>query len=307
MNWLAVATIAYFLIALGVILDKFLLASKRVSHPAIYTFYSGILSLAAFLFFPFGFHAVGLAQFFLSFLAGIIFIAGMLGLFFALSRNEASRVVPAIGAVIPVVTYFISIFVLEERLTYGQISGSLILVFGGLLISLNISELKKSGSQKFFSGFFPSILAGVFLGAAYAIFKSLFEQDNFVNVYIWTRFGILAGAVALLVNPRWRRLILNSLKNFRKPQKEQRRSGLLFIFNKGLNGIGSILINFAISLGSVTLVNALISIEYVFVFVFGLIFSHWLPGIFREGKNFGAVIQKILAIVIITAGVILIS
>ena len=47
MHWLTITIVAYFLLALEIILDKFLLSSKRVSHPSIYAFYSGALGFFA--------------------------------------------------------------------------------------------------------------------------------------------------------------------------------------------------------------------------------------------------------------------
>ncbi len=307
MNWLVIATIAYLLTALGVVLDKFLLSSKKVSHPAIYAFYSGLLSLSAFFLFPFGFHMVNLSEAILSIFAGVIFIFGILSLFFAITRNEASQVVPTVGAATPVATYFFSLFLLGEKLGYSQIFGLFALIFGGLLISLEISRKGKKTKKEFFSGFYSSILAGVLLAIAFTLFKTLFEHDNFINVYIWTRFGLLAGSAFLLIHSSWRKAILNSLKNFKNPQEANKKSGLLFVFNKILGGSGSILLNFAISIGSVTLVNALVSIEYVFIFLLGVLFSHWFPDFFRERRNPRAIFQKVAAIIIITFGLVMVS
>lgn len=307
MNWLVIATIAYFLTAFTVILDKFLLSSKKVSHPAIYAFYSGLLSLSAFFLFPFGFHLVSPDEAILSIFAGVVFIFGILSLFFALKKNEASQVVPTVGATTPVATYFFSMFFLGEKLGQYQIFGLFALIFGGLLISLEISEKGKKSRKGFFPGFPSSVLAGVLLAVAFTLFKNLFEHDNFINVYIWTRFGLLAGAALLLVHPGWRKIILNSFKGFRNPQETSKRSGLLFVFNKILGGSGSILLNFAISIGSVTLVNALVSIEYVFIFLLGLLFSYWFPDFFQERKNSAIIFQKIAAIIIITFGLVMIS
>jgi len=295
------------LTALGVVLDKFLLSSKKVSHPAIYAFYSGLLSLSAFFLFPFGFHMVNLSEAILSIFAGVIFIFGILSLFFAITRNEASQVVPTVGAATPVATYFFSMFLLGEKLGYSQIFGLFALIFGGLLISLEISRKGKKTKKGFFSGFYSSILAGVLLAIAFTLFKTLFEHDNFINVYIWTRFGLLAGSVFLLIHPSWRKAILNSLKNFKNPQEANKRSGLLFVFNKILGGSGSILLNFAISIGSVTLVNALVSIEYVFIFLLGVLFSHWFPDFFQERRNSRVIFQKVAAIIIITFGLVMVS
>lgn len=306
MNWILVALVAYFLVAWQIILDKFLLTSKRVSHPAIYAFYSGLLSLATLpIFFPFGFHWLSGGKILSYFLAGIIFTYGVLCLFFALKKSEASKVTPVAGAVIPIVTFFLSIFFLGEQLGWIQIAGVVILIFGGLLISFDLPL--KINQKKFFAGFWQTILAGILLAVAFTAFKYFFERDNFTNVFVWTRLGLFAGALSLLLFPFWRRIIWVSLKKFKKPERENTRTGILFVFNKILGGTGSALTNFAISLGSVTVVNALVSVEYIFVFLLGLIFSFWLPKIFEEKGAFWDIAQKIGAIIIITFGILLIS
>jgi drug/metabolite transporter (DMT)-like permease len=252
MNWLFIVTVAYFLIALEVILDKFLLSSKRVSHPAIYTFYSGVLTLPIFALFPFGFHRIAFLEMLGSLSAGVIFAYGILTLFFAIKENEASRVMPVVGAVIPIITYIFSLFFLEEKLSVLQFYGVVVLILGGLLIS---AESLIKGRRKFFSGFYQSVLAGVLLAFAFAFFKSFYEHDNFINVFIWTRFGVMVGALSLMFGPAWRKAIISSLIKFKKPGRENKNSGILFVLNKFLGGSGSILLNFSISLGSVTIIN----------------------------------------------------
>lgn len=305
-SWILIAVVAYFLVALQIILDKFLLSSRRVSHPAIYAFYSGLLSLATVpIFYPFGFHWIGGGKIPLYFLAGMVFIYGTLCLFFALKKSEAGKVTPVAGAVIPVATFFLSIIFLDERLGRMQIAGVIALIFGGLLISFDLPL--KVNRRKFFAGFWQTISAGVLLAMAFTAFKYFFERDNFANVFIWTRLGLFAGALSFLFFPFWRRIIRASLKKFKKPERENTRTGILFVFNKILGGTGSALANYAIALGSVTVVNALVSVEYIFVFLFGLLFSFWLPEVFKEKGAFWDVAQKIGAIIIITFGIILIS
>lgn len=306
MNWILIALVAYFLVALQIILDKFLLSSKRVSHPAIYAFYSGLLSLATLpIFLPFGLHWLSGGKILSYFLAGIIFIYGILSLFFALKKSEASKVTPVAGAIIPAATFFLSVIFLGEQLGWVQAIGVIILIFGGLLISFDLPL--RLNKRKFFAGFWQTILAGILLAAAFTAFKYFFERDNFTNVFVWTRLGLFAGALSLLIFPFWRRTIRVSLKKFKKPERENTRTGILFVFNKILGGTGSALTNYAIALGSVTVVNALVSVEYIFVFLLGLLFSLWLPEIFEEKGKFWDIAQKIGAIVIITFGIILIS
>lgn len=303
MNWFAFSIIAYFLIALEVILDKFLISSERVSHPAIYAFYSGVMSLCAFLLFPFGFHLISFSNTIFSLMAGMIFVYGILSLFFAMKKSEASQVTMVVGATIPVIIYFLSIIFLKEHLSGIELGGVLALIFGGIWISI---DLNRKSSQRFFVGFYSSILAGIFLAISYAWFKHFYHQDNFINVYIWTRFGVMLGALSLLLNGYWRKVIFKSLLNFKKPDSGHKSSGVIFILNKALGGAGSILKEYATAIGSVTIVNALISVEYVFVFLLGIFFSFWFPVVFKEKMNVENIFQKISATIIIAIGLVLV-
>lgn len=305
MNYISIAIFAYFLVGLEVILDKFLLTSKRVSHPSIYAFYVGMMSLFALVLIPFGFHTLSFGRAILSIIAGIIFTYGILSLFFAINKSEASRVMPVVGAIIPIVTFILSGFLLSERLRYVQLFGVSALIIGGLLISFDFPL--RINKKKFFEGFYYSIGAGILLAIAFTWFKHFFEHDNFSNVFIWTRIGLFFGAASLLLHKPWRKMILGSFGGFRNPNKEHYKTGSLFVINKALGGIGSILTNYAIALGSVTIVNALVSTEYVFILLLSLVFSIKFPRIFQEKEDLLNITQKVLAIFIITVGVILIS
>lgn len=304
--WLTITILAYFLLALEIILDKFLLSSKRVSHPAIYAFYSGTLGLFAFIFMPVGFHQIGFYKIIFSFAAGIIFIYGMLALFFAIRKSEASRVLPAVGATVPIIVFFLAVSFLKEQLGIRGISGISALILGGLLISFDFSKNKK---QLFFKGFYFSILAGFFLALSAIMIKSLYCKDNFLNVFMWTRLGAFLGTISFFINPVWRKAILGSLWKLKKIKKEEKRSGLAFILAKTLGGAGSFLKESATSMAaaSVTIINALVSVEYVFIFILGLLFSAWMPKIIREEKDIKTSLQKIFAIGIIAVGIFLVS
>jgi len=305
MNWLSVSIIAYLIIALGVIIDKFLLSSNRVSHPVVYAFYSGILSFfTIFVFLP-GLHLVSLTDALGMFLFGIIFIYGVLLLFFAIKKSEASRVVPVVGAIIPLVTLAIESILLGQNFSAQILLGIVILIFGGLLISFDLPV--KLGKKKFFAGFYYSIFAGIFLAVSYVGVSYFYKKIGFVNGFAWTRIGVAIGALLMFLIPIWRKSIINSIFGFEKAKEKNIRTGCLFILNKILNGVGSVLVNYAIYIGSVTLVNALVSIEYVFVFFLALIFHGIYPKIFSEKNKFYDILQKIIAILIIAIGIVLIT
>lgn len=304
MNWLAISIIAYFFLALEVILDKFLLSSKRVSHPVIYAFYTGMLGLFALVFVPFGFHGIGAIEIISRLIVGMIFIYGMLCLFFALNKSEASRVTPVVGAVIPIVIFFLSIIFLNEQFHVREIYGIAALIIGGLWISYDFEA-----KRKMFPGFFWSILAGVLLAISATALKGFYLHDNFFNAYIWTRVGAFLGVLVFFLVPAFRNIIFLSLFKFKKPERRSGQSGILFVVTRSIGGLGSILKEKATSftLASVTVVNALSSTEYVFIFLMGLFFSIWLPDVFQEKKDWKNIIQKVLGIVIITIGLILVA
>ena len=306
MDWFFLTTVAYFLLSLEIVFNKFLLASRRISHPVVYAFYSAALGLFTFFFIPFGFHLISPLDFFWRVFAGMIFIFGMLSLFFALSKSEASRVTPVVGAVIPVVIFFLSVFFLGEELMPKSMAGIILLIFGGILISFDFSQRRTS---RFFSGFRWSILAGIFLAVSATMLKSFYSGDNFINVFIWTRLGALLGVASFFFVPSWRKKIFSSLSNFKSPQKEHKRSGMFFLLAKTFGGVGSFLKEKATSLSfaSVTVVNALVSMEYVFVYALGIAFSLWIPHVFEEKKDWKHVFQKLSGIVLITLGVMFVS
>ena len=97
MDWILVAVAAYFLNAVTPLIDKFLLGD-HIPNPTVYAFYVGLLSIVAVIMAPFGLIWPGTAQFLFSLVSGALFLFGLYVFFIALKRQEASRVVPVVGA-----------------------------------------------------------------------------------------------------------------------------------------------------------------------------------------------------------------
>ncbi len=305
MLWIVLTIGAYLLGAVANILDKFLLGSKRFSSAPVYAFYAGIFSLWAIFFAPFGLKVPSLAGLALCFGSGIVFLLGILLLYFAISKAQASQVVPVVGAVLPLATFLISLPIQSEKLNWLQLLGILFLIFGGLLISFDLPL--KLGKKKFFSGFHYAIGAGILLAVAYVTFKHLSAGENFVTWYVWTRVGGFLGAFGLLLVPVWRRDILKSFHLHRKNKKQALSTGGIFVGNKIIAGLSALLLNYAITLGSVTLINALVSIQYVFVLILAWVVSQKYHQIFEEKLLFWDWMQKLAAIGVIAVGIFLIK
>jgi len=333
MNWISIALTSYFLSALAIILDKFILGSKKISSPPVYAFYIGILGLGALIFLPFGLYFPSGIQIFVSIISGALFTFGILSIYYAIQKGEASRVAPLAGAVIPLGTYLISLIFFGEKLASLQFIGALLLISGGLLISFDLplkvdprtlKIIKKfnlflfplaftsakgvgAGKKNFSPGFRYAILSGLILAVAYSLFKVVYNEQSFFSGFIWTRFGSALAILIFFIVPSWRKSILRSLKAFKKPTHSHLHTGLLVILNKITGGIASVLFNYAIALGSVTLVNALVSSQYVFILILAAAFSVWHPKVFEEKLYFWDWAQKVAAIIIIGIGVYLIA
>lgn len=305
MTFIFAALGSYFLGALTVILDKFLLSSKRISSPAVYSFFIAIFGLFALLFVPFsGFSVPSGWQIFLSLLGGVLFSFGILALYFAIQKSEASRVTPIVGAIIPVATYFLSLFFSTDKLILIQVIGVALLIFGGLLISFDLPL--KINKKKFFPGFYASLFAGLLLAASYFVFKFVYNEQTFFNGFIWTRIGCFLAVLSYFLIPKWRKEIFKSLESFKKPKKKEYQTGGLFVANKILGGTSSILLNAAFAMGSITLVNSLVSSQYVFVLALAFFAHNKYPFVFEEKLYFWDWTQKIGAIILIGIGVVFI-
>ena len=305
MSWIAIAVTSYFLGAFAVLMDKFLLGSKRISSPQVYTFYVGIFGLGAFLFAPFGFSVPSDWQIMISLISGAVYIGGIFALNLSINKAEASRVTPVVFSVVPIATYLISFAIKNEKLTALQLSGVLLLIIGGLLISFDLPL--KMDKRKFFAGFYTSCLAGVLLAISYVMFKLVYAEQAFLNGFMWTRVGGFVGALLLLIVPAWRKSIFKSFSHAKKPSRKHVSTGGIFVGNKILGGLSSILLNKAFQLGSVTLVNSMVSLQYVFVLILVAIASRKHPKVFAEKLSFWDWAQKIGAIVIIAIGMVFVS
>lgn len=311
MTWILLTISAYFLGAVTVILDKYLLGSEKISSPPVYAFYVGLLGLGVLIFWPLAFFFPAFIleipskyQIAISFLSGIFFLAGITALYFAIKKSQASKVTPVTFSVVPIVTLLAAYVLGVEKFSALKIFGIALLIFGGLFISFDLPL--KLNKKKFFNGFYLSIVAGIFMGFSTFLLKLVYEQQNFFNGYVWTRLGAFIGILILFAVPSWRRKISHSFHHSRK-KKESLHTGFLFVLNKIIGGSSTALINLAIGLGSVTLISSLISLQYVFVLLIAILAGRHLPHIFEERLFFWDWAQKVAAIFIIGAGMFLIS
>lgn len=311
MQWILIALFSYFFGAVAVILDKYLLGSKRISSAPVYAFYVGVFGMGVLVLAPLGLffqsfavHIPSAGVQALSIFGGVVYIFGILAFYFSVRAFEASRVTPVVFSIIPIVTYVVSAASGRESLTLVKTIGVALLIFGGLLISF--SSLSK-GKRKLIGGLRSAVLSGLFLGISYVFFKEAYVRQDFYSGFVWTRLGLFLGAFFFLLVPNWRRVIFASFTSAKRSPGKQYATGKLFVFNKILGGTSSLLLNKAFQLGSVTAVNAMIAVQYVFVLVIAILAPKRQRKIFGESYSLAVWLQKVAAIAIIATGMYLIS
>ncbi len=300
MSWLIITLFAYFLNAIAMVIDKTLL-KREIKNPFVYTFYIAalgaaliILAIPIALIFKLSLIWPGASQFWLSMLAGASFSVGLFLMFIALKREDASRLLPIIGGLVPIFVLILAHFFINELLVSRQILAFMLIIIGTFLISL---EFKKYDIQ-FRKILWLALPAALFFALSYVLTKDVYNHQPFVSGFIWTRLGAFIIVLLPMLLPANRHDLLHPGYN----QGMTRVKGR-FLFGQVSGGASAVLIQYAISITSVSLVQALQGSQYVFVFLAVLISTFYFPKFLTEKMSASIIIQKIMAIIIIGVGI----
>lgn len=314
--WIFIAIEAYIINAGVYVADKFLL-SKKIHSSIAYAFYVGIWSVfnACLLFFrPW---IPNPRELTLDLLAGFLFLITLVFWYKALHQSEASRVVPIVGALVPIFSLVFSFVFLNETLSSRQFSAFIILICGGVLISIKqtkiylyqkvINRIREITGDIF--GKIPassrptsrllvnSIASAAFFAAYYVLMKYIYANQPFIGSFVYSRLGSFLGVILMLFVPDWRNIII-------KQQKEAKTAGnmLVFLIVRLAAASAFIMINWAISVGNVSIVNALQGIQYLFLFLIILLISNKFPKALNEQLGRGVFLQKFIGAIMVCLG-----
>ncbi|MFO0704825.1 MAG: EamA family transporter [Candidatus Andersenbacteria bacterium] len=229
---------------------------------------------------------------------GFLYLLASLPYFYALSKDEASVVVP----VFQLVPFFILLFAfifLGETISLNGLLGGAVVVLGAVLISLELSHKKAKFKQ---SVFWLMVLSSSLFALNFVLFKNLNIDSTFWITNFWEYVGfVLFAAFALVCIPPYRRQFFSVFK--------QNKKTVL-----ALNGINEIIavaakasFNFASLLAPVALVSFVGGLQPLFVFLIGIALTLFFPKISKENIDARHLIQKIVAILVILVGVWMLS
>jgi len=316
MTWITIAITAYFINAGVYAADKFLL-SKKIHSSITYAFYVSIWSIFNLVLLVFAPWIPSIGELMLDLLAGLLFLFTLIFWYKALHQSEATRVVPIVGALVPIFSFVLAHLFLGENLNSQQLLAFIILIVGGVLISIKHTRfyMVRSILEKFRNVFgnmlggiharyrptrrllINSFVSALFFAAYYVLIKYIYSSQPFVGSFVWSRLGSFIGVLFILLVPNWRKLIIKHQQGTKTPKN------LIFFFSVRLLAAAAfIMLNWAISLGNVAMVNALQGTQYLFLIFIVLILSTSFPKILKEELGRGVLLQKVIGVLLVSLG-----
>lgn len=291
MDWLILTIIASIIWPFGNIVDKIFL-TKHVKNPFSYQILCGLTNGLMILLFPL---FVPISIIFPWFILGVVCSLMGWSIFIiynkAVMTEEISRVVPLMY----LSTIFllpIAIFFLNEVLGLSKYVGIVLLVLGAILISY-----KKIGNKGKISSVVKLLIFFDLLMAIYGVLlKYILGFMDHWSLLFWVNFGGMLGGFLFLSVSRIRNNFLNDMKKLGRKGLAFRYLGVSTYYS------GVIPYYIALSLGPVSLVSGVNSLQPFFVFLYVTIISLFTPKMIREKIDKKTLILKLIAVCLIFIG-----
>jgi drug/metabolite transporter (DMT)-like permease len=276
--------------------------TSAIPNPTVYACLIGIAGVFLIVLIPFvDFYVPSGWQLFLSFWAGATFVLALFWFFKALQKFDVSQIVPAVGALTPLFTFFL-VYISsggKETLSFYEIIAFVIMIMGSILVTFEKEKLVNLPSLKL------SLIAAFLFSLSFVLTKYVYLEQPFLNGLIWTRLG--GALLALFLFVLW-----PDIKREIFVQKDglKKKSLGLVAANQAVGAGAGILQNWAIALvplAYVAFINALQGVQYAFLLILSIFISFKFPQILKEFVSRKIIIQRIIAILLIVAGMILLA
>lgn len=298
MNWFFITIGAPFLWALVNISDQYLVAKYSTGERGsgglvLFSSLIGIFVAIIIGVSTYGLFDISITDKLLLILTGGLTIAWVILYLFALEIEDVSTIVPWFLTV-PIFGFALGYLFLGEILSIQQLVGSLIVLFGVFLVSIDFSNSQKRFKWR------PAvfmIVACFLISIIGIIFKYVTIEGNFWVSSFWEYIGLgTFGVLIFLFIPKYRKeFMLMNRQGGKKIFTLNTTSEIITI-------IGNLLTNYALLLAPVTLIYLVGSFQPAFVLLLTLLATKFFPNIVKEDMSKRVLVPKILAIVIIIFG-----
>jgi drug/metabolite transporter (DMT)-like permease len=291
MLWVTLAIISPLFMSILAILESHFINSG-IKNPFIYSMIIGscrFLWLILLFFVPFVIPETKYLLFALG--SAFCFFLAILAYYYAVSKEEISRIAPW-TTISPLIVLLFSTVFLKENLGMSQYAAIVVLVTGALLLSFHPQNLK-------ISRIFSIMLIFLVLYAGSSIMVKLFlEKYSVFDYLIWcgTTTAILSSIGLFFM----RKDLTQSLKKMDSKTLRWFIPIIIFWISSAIIG------NYSVKLGPVSLVSALGSSGAAFSFLLAFGISKIKPGFLRESFSKKDLIVKATAVCLIVAGAVMI-
>ncbi|HYC83372.1 MAG TPA: EamA family transporter [Candidatus Paceibacterota bacterium] len=286
-------------------IDKFLLS--RTSHHQHFSIDVLMLYSTAFsiVVLPLSFLFIGEAGIFsnqsqvaIQFIGGLLLTLSIYFYLKALNEEETSAVIP-LALLAPVFGYILSYLLLGEILSLRQILACLIIIFGALILSLEINEGRRLRFKHGALGYMA--LCTFFQAGQETLFKFATIGNSFAVSIFWTHVGILAFGLAIAFFKR------GALREFFISIKTSGKTVFgVNISSEALSSVAYIIRDYTILLAPVAIVMTFNAFQPVFVFLLGILLSIFAPNFIKEKTTRRHLIHKGTATAVMVLGAVMI-
>jgi uncharacterized membrane protein len=303
MSWFFLTLLASALFGITNHIDKYLIS--RYFHgnngPGALIIFStlvGILVIPFVLVIEQGVFGVSFFQAGVLIAQGIFFIIAVLLYFYALKEDETSVVAP-LFLLIPVFAFLIAFAVLGESLATPQLVGGLSIIAGSIVISLSMEKNKVRLKKRVL---FLMSVASFLIAVGALLFKMIAVETGFWVATFWSYVGylVLAGFISLFIRS-YREQFMSIIRANRVPIIG------LNVLNELISVGASLAVSFALLLAPIALVQAVGGLQPAFVLLYGVVLTLFFPKLGMESLARKDIIQRIIAILIMGAGVYLVN
>ncbi len=306
MTWFLLALIGHLANGVAFIIDKVLLGSA-FRRSATYAGLVGALSVLVVFAIPWmGRWPVG-GEWIGPLLSGATFVLALWAFFAALSRAEASRVVPIVGSLIPILTLVGSYLFLNERLADQTILGFVILIIATIILS---GGGKGRLNQQ---TVWIAVLSAMLFAFSTITGKAAYDSLGFLEGFIITRLGAVAISIFILcvLDREAGREFLSILRSTNKKTSKKNKqpgkgSAILALVGQSLGAVGFLFVQWAISKGSPTIVNSMQAVQYAILLIVGLALRKRAPKLLGEDVSSNILMVKVGALILTAIGMALI-
>lgn len=299
MWWLLLALLGPISWAASTHADKYLVdryfKNSDTAVLMVFTALIGLLMLPAALFIEPATLSIPLKSILVMLTSGVLYMSALLFYLKAIQSTEATVVAPLFQLTV-IFTFVLGYLILHEMPSLVHTIGAVIIISGVLILSIDTSFHFRAPKIRIV---LLMILCTFILALSNVIFKFFAVSESFWSTIFWTYLGDALFGIFILLIPKY-------FKQFKHLLKTNTKA---FLAINGANELvnlgGGLSVSFASLFAPIFLVSAISSTTTLFVFLFGIILTIFLPKLAHEDLSRANLLQKGFAALLVTAGVIL--